>query len=85
VRVKTLKLSLSEIKARLTDHFFSKGWMTVFRNAHARYRAIYDREHDKNYVKVSYTVPETTIKEQATYLFNEKTGELDHVETIGAR
>jgi len=85
VREIILKLSLSEIKAQATDHFFDKGWMTFYRNAHARYRAIYDKEHDKTYVEVSYTVPETTIKNRALYLFNEEKGTLDSVKEIGAQ
>jgi len=80
-----LKLSLSEIKARATDHFFDKGWMAFYRQANARYRAIYDKEHNKTYVEVSYTVPETTIKNRALYLFNEQTGTLDPVKEIGAQ
>ena len=79
-----MKLSLSEIKARSTDRFFDKGWMAFYRQARARYRAIYDEEHDKTYVEVSYTVPETTIKNVALYLFNEQKGTLDHVKEIGA-
>lgn len=84
LRVKALKLSLSEIKERSTDRFFSKDWMAFYRNAHARYRAIYDKEQDKTYVEVSYTVPETTIKNRALYLFNEQSGTLDSVKEIGA-
>lgn len=79
-----MRLSLAEIKERSTDKFFSKDWMAFYRNAHARYRAIYDKEQDKTYVEVSYTVPETTIKNRALYLFNEQSGTLDSVKEIGA-
>ena len=55
-----VKLSLSDIKAQTTGHFFDKSTMRFFSAAgwpgakqQTKYRARYDKETDSNYVEVT--------------------------------
>jgi len=68
----TKRLTLSEMRAKNTDYFFSKSTKRFFRGSKTSSR--YDRKTKQNYIRVQHRDRAT-----AWYKFDAKTGKTDYV------
>ena len=65
------KMTVTEMRARCTDYFFSKATRHFFRGS--RTYAKYDKASKQNYLKVKHR------GRTAWYKFNAKTGKTDYI------
>jgi hypothetical protein len=68
------KLTLSQIRARSKDYFFSKNTMRFFKGS--KYGVTYDKNSDTNFVVVQKD------GHLAFYKFDDKTGDLNYTSDI---